>query len=159
VTQNYCIYLVCTSRDESGFVCVGQNALLRICSLITMYKHATRHAICTAMWGCGMQRTFSWNKDLSEQGVTARPGARFGPSGIRQGSRRIAPEAGWSIYTGTLRLHLFSTARTESRVHLRLLQVHSLGLHINLQHLRVGLLVDISSGVAQAESPVKPAAH
>ncbi|KAG9378090.1 Arginase/deacetylase [Pyrenophora tritici-repentis] len=32
--------------------------------------------------------------------VTARPGARFGPSGIRQGSRRMAPEAGWNIYTG-----------------------------------------------------------
>jgi hypothetical protein len=36
----------------------------------------------------------------SRQGVTARPGARFGPSGIRRGSRRIAPEAAWSIYTG-----------------------------------------------------------
>ncbi|EFQ86928.1 hypothetical protein PTT_17725 [Pyrenophora teres f. teres 0-1] len=35
-----------------------------------------------------------------DTGVTARPGARFGPSGIRQGSRRIAPEAGWNIYTG-----------------------------------------------------------
>jgi hypothetical protein len=36
----------------------------------------------------------------SRQGVTARPGARFGPSGIRRGSRRIAPEVAWSIYTG-----------------------------------------------------------
>ncbi|KAF2828964.1 arginase family protein [Ophiobolus disseminans] len=35
-----------------------------------------------------------------DTGVTARPGARFGPSGIRQGSRRIFPGAGWSIYTG-----------------------------------------------------------
>ncbi|KAH4197149.1 hypothetical protein HBI56_063320 [Parastagonospora nodorum] len=34
-----------------------------------------------------------------DTGVTGRPGARFGPSGIRQGSRRIAPGAGWSIYT------------------------------------------------------------
>ncbi|KAF2234597.1 Arginase/deacetylase [Viridothelium virens] len=32
--------------------------------------------------------------------VTARPGARYGPAGIRQGSRRILPELGWSIYTG-----------------------------------------------------------
>ncbi|KAF1846556.1 Arginase/deacetylase [Cucurbitaria berberidis CBS 394.84] len=35
-----------------------------------------------------------------DTGVTARPGARFGPSGIRQGSRRISSAAGWSIYTG-----------------------------------------------------------
>ncbi|KAF2129336.1 Arginase/deacetylase [Dothidotthia symphoricarpi CBS 119687] len=35
-----------------------------------------------------------------DTGVTARPGARFGPSGIRQGSRRIAPGTGWSVYTG-----------------------------------------------------------
>ncbi|CAN9215548.1 unnamed protein product [Alternaria alternata] len=33
-------------------------------------------------------------------GVTARPGARFGPSGIRQGSSRISPASAWSIYTG-----------------------------------------------------------
>ncbi|KAF2458957.1 arginase family-domain-containing protein [Lineolata rhizophorae] len=32
--------------------------------------------------------------------VTARPGARFGPTGIRQGSRRMAPDAAWNIYTG-----------------------------------------------------------
>ncbi|KAF1950130.1 Arginase/deacetylase [Byssothecium circinans] len=35
-----------------------------------------------------------------DTGVTARPGARFGPSGIRQGSRRIYPSAAWDIYTG-----------------------------------------------------------
>ena len=34
------------------------------------------------------------------QSVTARPGARFGPSGIRQGSRRMGARMGWSIYTG-----------------------------------------------------------
>ena len=34
------------------------------------------------------------------QAVTARPGARFGPTGIRQGSRRIMPEFAWSIYSG-----------------------------------------------------------
>ncbi|KAB8207844.1 hypothetical protein BDV34DRAFT_211272 [Aspergillus parasiticus] len=32
-----------------------------------------------------------------DTGVTARPGARFGPVGIRLGSRRLQ---GWSIYTG-----------------------------------------------------------
>ncbi|MCJ1273598.1 hypothetical protein MMC21_001391 [Puttea exsequens] len=32
--------------------------------------------------------------------VSARPGARFGPSGIRQGSRRLSPEAGWNVCDG-----------------------------------------------------------
>ena len=32
--------------------------------------------------------------------TTGRPGARFGPSGIRVGSQRMSPIAGWSIYTG-----------------------------------------------------------
>lgn len=32
--------------------------------------------------------------------VTARPGARFGPNGIRQGSRRIYPDGAFSVYTG-----------------------------------------------------------
>ena len=40
--------------------------------------------------------------NLLEQGVTARPGARFGPSGIRRGSSRIRADASWSIYTGML---------------------------------------------------------
>jgi len=35
-----------------------------------------------------------------DTGVTARPGARFGPSGIRAGSRRIAPDFAYSVYTG-----------------------------------------------------------
>ncbi|PGG97792.1 agmatinase [Helicocarpus griseus UAMH5409] len=35
-----------------------------------------------------------------DTGVTARPGARFGPGGIRQGSRRMNPNFAWSIYTG-----------------------------------------------------------
>ncbi|KAF1992745.1 Arginase/deacetylase [Amniculicola lignicola CBS 123094] len=35
-----------------------------------------------------------------DTGVTARPGARFGPRGIRQGSQRIVPEDAWNIYTG-----------------------------------------------------------
>ena len=38
--------------------------------------------------------------DCIYQGVTARPGSRFGPSGIRLGSRRIAPSFATSIYTG-----------------------------------------------------------
>lgn len=32
--------------------------------------------------------------------MTARPGARFGPHGIRSGSRRISPAFSWSVYTG-----------------------------------------------------------
>ena len=32
--------------------------------------------------------------------VTARPGARFGPNGIRQGSRRISSQFSYSVYTG-----------------------------------------------------------
>ncbi|KAK4543719.1 hypothetical protein LTR36_005364 [Oleoguttula mirabilis] len=35
-----------------------------------------------------------------DTGVTARPGARFGPTGIRAGSRRISPEFSWSVYNG-----------------------------------------------------------
>jgi agmatinase len=35
-----------------------------------------------------------------DTGVTARPGARFGPHGIRQGSTRIAPQFAYNIYTG-----------------------------------------------------------
>ncbi|KAF2645865.1 Arginase/deacetylase [Massarina eburnea CBS 473.64] len=35
-----------------------------------------------------------------DTGVTARPGARFGPGGIRQGSRRIRADAAWDINTG-----------------------------------------------------------
>ncbi|KAH0368949.1 Arginase/deacetylase, partial [Aureobasidium melanogenum] len=35
-----------------------------------------------------------------DTGVTARPGARFGPNGIRTGSRRIHPDSAWSIYNG-----------------------------------------------------------
>ncbi|OTB19114.1 hypothetical protein K445DRAFT_313989 [Daldinia sp. EC12] len=35
-----------------------------------------------------------------DTGVTARPGARYGPKGIRVGSQRIAAETAWSVYTG-----------------------------------------------------------
>lgn len=31
--------------------------------------------------------------------VTGRPGARFGPAGIRRGSQRMSPEEAWNIYT------------------------------------------------------------
>ena len=39
------------------------------------------------------------------QGVTARPGARYGPGGIRAGSRRIEPDMAWDVYTGPLWPH------------------------------------------------------
>ena len=35
-----------------------------------------------------------------DTGVTARPGARFGPKGIRQGSYRIHPEFSYNVYSG-----------------------------------------------------------
>ena len=35
-----------------------------------------------------------------QKAVTARPGARFGPTGIRRGSRRMSASFAWSIYTG-----------------------------------------------------------
>ncbi|KAI1502949.1 arginase [Biscogniauxia marginata] len=35
-----------------------------------------------------------------DTGVTARPGARYGPGGIRIGSQRKAADFGWSVYTG-----------------------------------------------------------
>ncbi|KAF2277339.1 Arginase/deacetylase [Westerdykella ornata] len=35
-----------------------------------------------------------------DTGTTGRPGPRFGPSGIRRGSRRIVPEAAWNVETG-----------------------------------------------------------
>ncbi|RFU26854.1 hypothetical protein B7463_g9481, partial [Scytalidium lignicola] len=35
-----------------------------------------------------------------DTGVTARPGARYGPSGVRTGSQRIEPNFSWSVYTG-----------------------------------------------------------
>ncbi|EEP75435.1 conserved hypothetical protein [Uncinocarpus reesii 1704] len=35
-----------------------------------------------------------------DTGVTARPGARYGPGGIRQGSTRMKVESAWNIYTG-----------------------------------------------------------
>jgi len=35
-----------------------------------------------------------------DTGTTGRPGARYGPGGIRIGSQRISARAAWSIYTG-----------------------------------------------------------
>ncbi|KAI1489777.1 arginase [Biscogniauxia mediterranea] len=35
-----------------------------------------------------------------DTGVTARPGARYGPGGIRIGSQRKSAEFSWSVYTG-----------------------------------------------------------
>ena len=34
------------------------------------------------------------------KGTTGRPGARFGPRGIRAGSSRISADDAWSVYTG-----------------------------------------------------------
>lgn len=34
-----------------------------------------------------------------DTGTTARPGARYGPRGIRAGSTRILPDFAWNIYT------------------------------------------------------------
>ncbi|GME24513.1 agmatinase 1 [Neofusicoccum parvum] len=39
-----------------------------------------------------------------DTGVTARPGARYGPGGIRIGSRRMEPDT-WSVYTGESAYH------------------------------------------------------
>ena len=48
-----------------------------------------------------------------DTGVTARPGARFGPNGIRAGSRRIHPDSAWSIYNGR---NLFKVTRPTHRI-------------------------------------------
>ncbi|OMP84485.1 putative agmatinase 1 [Diplodia seriata] len=39
-----------------------------------------------------------------DTGVTARPGARYGPGGIRIGSKRMVPDV-WNIYTGESAYH------------------------------------------------------
>ncbi|KAI1647610.1 arginase family protein [Daldinia loculata] len=44
-----------------------------------------------------------------DTGVTARPGARYGPSGIRAGSTRIEKETAWSVYTGKNPLKSWAT--------------------------------------------------
>ncbi|ETS81288.1 hypothetical protein PFICI_06290 [Pestalotiopsis fici W106-1] len=44
-----------------------------------------------------------------DTGVTARPGARYGPTGIRIGSQRIAPDMAWSAYTGKNPLKSWAT--------------------------------------------------
>jgi agmatinase len=38
--------------------------------------------------------------DSLSKSVTGRPGARFGPAGIRRGSQRMSPSDAWNIYTG-----------------------------------------------------------
>ncbi|KAI1103603.1 arginase [Jackrogersella minutella] len=44
-----------------------------------------------------------------DTGVTARPGARYGPTGIRVGSQRKEAEFSWSIYTGRNPLKSWAT--------------------------------------------------
>jgi arginase family enzyme len=46
----------------------------------------------------------------SFKATTARPGARFGPQGIRWGSRRMEADFAWSIYTGMLKYKFVSEA-------------------------------------------------
>ena len=49
----------------------------------------------------------------SWKAVTARPGARFGPTGVRQGSRRMSPSWAWSVYNGEASsYHLLSSKLT-----------------------------------------------
>ncbi|KAI1872072.1 uncharacterized protein JN550_004275 [Neoarthrinium moseri] len=43
------------------------------------------------------------------KGVTARPGARYGPGGIRTGSQRMGAEFAWSVYTGRNPLKSWAT--------------------------------------------------
>jgi hypothetical protein len=55
--------------------------------------------------------------DDFQQSVTGRPGARFGPAGIRRGSQRMAPGDAWNIYTGNMptlsEIELTGTLRTK----------------------------------------------
>ncbi|KAI0109035.1 arginase [Nemania sp. FL0031] len=44
-----------------------------------------------------------------DTGVTARPGARYGPQGIRASSQRKSADAGWSVYTGKNALKSWAT--------------------------------------------------
>ncbi|KAI1774795.1 arginase [Hypoxylon cercidicola] len=44
-----------------------------------------------------------------DTGVTARPGARYGPRGIRVGSERKGEEFSWSVYTGRNPLQSWAT--------------------------------------------------
>ncbi|KAJ8119872.1 hypothetical protein O1611_g10513 [Lasiodiplodia mahajangana] len=44
-----------------------------------------------------------------DTGVTARPGARYGPQGIRVSSQRKSADAGWSVYTGKNALKSWAT--------------------------------------------------
>ncbi|KAI1760535.1 arginase [Hypoxylon sp. FL1150] len=44
-----------------------------------------------------------------DTGVTARPGARYGPRGIRIGSERKAEDFAWSVYTGRNPLQSWAT--------------------------------------------------
>ncbi|KAI0384068.1 arginase family protein [Hypomontagnella monticulosa] len=44
-----------------------------------------------------------------DMGVTARPGARYGPRGIRIGSERKAEDFAWSVYTGRNPLQSWAT--------------------------------------------------
>ncbi|KAI8631043.1 arginase [Xylariaceae sp. FL1651] len=53
-----------------------------------------------------------------DTGVTARPGARYGPGGIRVGSQRKAGNFAWSVYTGKNALRSWATVVDCGDVHL-----------------------------------------
>lgn len=57
----------------------------------------------------GIEGTSLIKADNLQKSVTGRPGARFGPAGIRRGSQRMAPGDAWNIYTGR---KCFPTLRT-----------------------------------------------
>jgi len=52
---------------------------------------------CFGVLPCCLEIFSSWPRSKA---TTGRPGARFGPTGIRTGSRRIYADAAWSVYTG-----------------------------------------------------------
>ena len=59
-------------------------------------------------------RTRSGMLPNTQKAVTARPGARFGPTGIRRGSRRMSASFGWSIYNGENLPHHFNLLQLTS---------------------------------------------
>ncbi|KAK7729054.1 hypothetical protein SLS57_002286 [Botryosphaeria dothidea] len=55
---------------------------------------------CLAADGAGVEKfDIAFLGAPFDTGVTARPGARYGPGGIRGGSKRMQPDT-WNIYTG-----------------------------------------------------------
>lgn len=60
---------------------------------------------CLAADGAGVEKfDIAFLGAPFDTGVTARPGARYGPGGIRGGSKRMQPDT-WNIYTGESAYH------------------------------------------------------